>query len=146
MNESIDISSIMIGDHCKIEKLIDDLEEKTSYDFDDMKKSFNQLEWEIEKHIFAEEKAIFTSYNPTDVKEGYKILPELTKQHNYIINQMNKWRNDIKNKRKITDIFSFKKYIIKHKKYEEKEVYPRLDKSLDFEQKKKIISKIKEII
>ena len=82
----------MIKDHSKIEKLINNLEEKTKEDFESMVKAFNKFEWELEKHIFIEEKAIFTSYNPKDVIEGYKMLPELTKQHNYIINTLN---NDI---------------------------------------------------
>ena len=146
MNESIDISSIMIGDHCKIEKLIDDLEEKTSYDFDDMKKSFNQLEWEIEKHIFAEEKAIFTDYNPKDAGQGYKMLPELTKQHNYILNTLNNWHSDIRKKKMLSDVYSFKEYLVKHREFEEEKVYPKLEESLSDEEKRHIIAKINELV
>ena len=85
----ISILSLMIRDHCKIENLINDLEIKSKQDFESMTKAFNKFEWDLEKHIFIEEKAIFTSYKPTDVIEGYKMLPELTKQHNYIINTLN---------------------------------------------------------
>jgi len=108
MAEKISLLSLMIKDHCKIEELIDELEEKSKQDFDSMLKAFNKFEWELEKHIFTEEKAIFTDYNPDDVSEGYKMLPELTEQHNYIINTLNNWRDDIKNHRNLKDVYSFK--------------------------------------
>ena len=119
MSDDLSILKLMIKDHCKIENLINDLEEKTKQDYVSMVKSFNKFEWELEKHIFTEEKAIFTSYNPEDVAEGYKMLPELTKQHNYIINTLNNWRNDVRKKRMISDVYSFKEFIIRHKDFEE---------------------------
>ena len=146
MNESISILELMIKDHRKIEELIGDLEEKTKENFDSMKKSFNKFEWELEKHIFTEEKAIFTSYNPEDVTEGYKMLPELTKQHNYIINTLNNCREDIRKRRKIRDVYSFKEFIIKHKSYEEEKVYPKLDESLPEDEKRRTVAKINEIV
>jgi len=146
MSKSISILGLMIKDHCKIEKLINDLEEKTKQDFDSMSKSFNKFEWELEKHIFTEEKAIFTSYNPEDVTEGYKMLPELTKQHNFIINTLNNWREDIRKKRMISEIYSFKEFIIRHKDFEEEKVYPKLDEALPENEKRHIIAKINEIV
>lgn len=146
MSKSISILELMIKDHCKIEELIKDLEEKSKEDFDSMKKSFNKFEWELEKHIFTEEKAIFTSYNPEDITEGYKMLPELTKQHNFIINTLNNWREDARKKRMISDVYSFKEFLIKHKNFEEEKVYPKLDQSLLEEEKRHIVAKINEII
>ena len=140
------ILPLMVKDHCKIEKLLDQLEESTKKDQSTMIKLFNKFEWELEKHIFVEEKAIFTSYNPKDISEGYKMLPELTKQHNYIVNQLNIWRKDVRNKRKINNFYEFKKFLIKHKDFEEKEVYPNLDQSLNEEQKKHIIDRINEFV
>jgi hemerythrin-like domain-containing protein len=136
----------MIKDHCKIEKLMSQLEEKNNEDFDSMKIAFNKFEWELEKHIFTEEKAIFTSYAPENISEGYKMLPELTKQHNFILNKLNNWRKDIRNKNMISDIYSFKIYIIRHKNFEEEKVYPMLDQSLTDEEKRHIESKINEIV
>ena len=145
MSESISILELMVKDHCKIENLINDLEEKSKEDFDSMKKSFNKFEWELEKHIFTEEKAIFTSYNPEDVTEGYKMLPELTKQHNFIINTLNNWREDIRKKRMISDVHSFEEFLIRHKNFEEEKVYPKLDEALPEDKKRHIVAKINEI-
>jgi hemerythrin superfamily protein len=100
----------------------------------------------LEKHLFTEEKAIFTFYTPKDISEGYEMLPELTKQHNFIINQLNNWRNDVRNRKKIDGFYEFKKILINHKSFEENEVYPRLDKTLDDGQKKEIISRINEMV
>ena len=141
-----EIINRMVIDHCKIEKLLDKLEEDIDKDLHIIEKSFFKFEWELEKHIFVEEKAIFTSYNPKDVSDGYKMLPELNIQHNFIINILNNWRNDVNKKRRISGFYDFKKFLISHKKYEEKEVYPKLDEELKDIQKKQIIERINEIV
>lgn len=146
MGESISILELMIKDHCKIEELINELEKKSKEDFASMRKAFNNFEWELEKHIFTEEKAIFTSYNPEDVAEGYKMLPELTKQHNFIINTLNNWRDDVRNRRMLRDVYSFKEFIIRHKNFEEEKVYPQLDEALPEDEKRQIVTKINEIV
>ena len=145
MKNEKSILKIMIKDHCKIEELINDLEKSSNSNYESMTKAFNKFEWELEKHIFIEEKAIFTSYNPDDIINGYKMLPELTKQHNYIINTLNNWREDIRKRRNITDVYSFREFIIKHKNFEEEKVYPKLEESLNEDVKQQIIAKIKEI-
>ncbi|MGF3554788.1 MAG: hemerythrin domain-containing protein [Thermoplasmatota archaeon] len=146
MSKTTKILSLMTNDHCKIEGLINDLEKKSKIDFDSMSKSFNKFAWELEKHIFVEEKAIFTSYKPENVTEGFKMLPQLTDQHNFILNTINNWREDIRKKRNLTNIYSLKEFLIKHKSFEEKEVYPKLDQTLSEHEKKHIVAKINEII
>ena len=146
MAEELDILNLMVEDHCKIENLINKLDETTKEDFDSMKKAFQKFEWELEKHIFTEEKAIFTNYTPSDVSEGYKMLPELTNQHNYIVNKLNNWRKDIKNKKMLTDVYSFKEFLVNHRKFEEEKVYPNLNEFLSEEEKRHIIAKINEIV
>jgi len=143
--EENDILSLMVKDHCKIEKLLDDLERHIDKDHLPIKESFYKFEWELEKHLFVEEKAIFTSYHPEDISEGYKMLPEITIQHNFIINQLNNWRKDVQSKKKIDGFNEFKRFLVKHREFEEKEIYPRLDQSLDETQKKHIIERIDEI-
>ena len=146
MSDKISLLSLMIHDHQKIEKLIENLGKKTKKDFDSMKQAFQKFEWELEKHIFTEEKAIFTDYDPSNVLEGYKMLPELTKQHNYIVNTLNNWRDDIRNHRNIKDVYSLKEFLSKHRDFEEEKVYPKLDEALNEEQKRNIMAKINEII
>jgi hemerythrin superfamily protein len=144
MNEN-DILPRMIDDHNIIEKLMDDFEKDIDKDYELLKKSFTKFEWKLEKHIFTEEKVIFTNYNPEDVTEGYRMLPELTKQHNYILNQLSNWRKELVNKKKIEGFYTFKKILVNHKIFEENEVYPKLDQSLTESDKKLIIDRLKEI-
>lgn len=136
----------MVKDHCKLEKLLDELETNSEKDYSIITRSFNKFEWSLEKHIFVEEKAIFTSYNPKDVTEGYKMLPVLTQQHNVILNKLNNMRKNVRNKRPIRDIYEFKEFLIKHKNFEESEVYPHLDQTLNEKQKEIIINRINELI
>jgi hemerythrin superfamily protein len=140
-----DILPQMIEDHIKIEKLMDEFERDVYKEYKIMKKSFTKFEWKLEKHIFVEEKVIFTNYNPEDVTEGYRMLPELTKQHNFILNQLSNWRKEIVNKRKIDGFFKFKKALVNHKIFEENEVYPKLDQTLNESDKKLIIDRLNEI-
>jgi len=139
------ILPLMVNDHCRLEKLLDDLEKNIDKEQTVMRESFYRFEWELEKHLFTEEKAIFTLYNPEDVSEGYKMLPELIKQHNFIVNKLDNWRKNIRNNKKINGFYEFKKFLINHREFEEKEVYPRLDQTLDDKQKKLIIRRINEL-
>lgn len=146
MSETTNIVALMVKDHNKIEMLLNDFEEKANIDFKMMVKSFNDFEWELEKHIFIEERAIYTQYAPEDIVGGYKMLPRLTAQHNFIVNKLQTWRRDIKKRRTITDVTNLKEFINKHKNFEEKDVYPLMDQTLTEEQKKQISLKINEII
>ncbi len=146
IDEDISILSLMIKDHCKIEDLINDLDEKNKGSFEEMKKAFTKFEWELEKHIFTEEKAIFTDYSPKDVSQGYKMLPELTEQHNYIVNTLNNWREAVRKKKMLSDVYSFKEFLIKHREFEEEKVYPKLEEALSSEDKRHIIAKINELV
>lgn len=140
-----DILPLMIEDHNKIEKLMDNFQVNIDKDYEILKKSFHEFEWKLEKHIFVEEKVIFTNYNPEDVSEGYRMLPELTKQHNFILNQLSLWRKDLASKGKIEDFYKFKKVLVNHKIFEENQVYPQLDESLTDSDKKLIIDRLNEI-
>ena len=138
----------MVKDHGKIVKLLNDVEKVIDQEQDIVStmKVFDKFEWNLEKHIFVEEKAIFTSYNPENVVEGYKMLPELTKQHNEILHRLDLMRKDVRSRRAVKDVYSFKEFLIKHKNFEEKDVYPKLDQELDETQKRQIIDKINEIV
>ncbi|MEF8847570.1 MAG: hemerythrin domain-containing protein [Candidatus Thermoplasmatota archaeon] len=146
MNKSVNILPIMIRDHKKIESLLDKFEENVDKGYEVMNDSFKAFEWRLEKHLFVEEKVIFTKYQPENISEDYKMLPELTKQHNYLINELKKMRKDIKEKNTPSGFYEFKRYLEKHRNFEEENVYPKLDKSLTTKQKSEMIEKMNEII
>ena len=132
-------------DHGKIVKLLLDVEKSIGMELISTMKVFDTFEWELEKHIFIEEKAVFSSYKPTNIVEGYKMVPELIQQHNDILNILRVMRKNLMWQRPI-DYDEFKELIMAHKTFEEVSLYPKLDQELDASQKEEIMKKIREII
>jgi iron-sulfur cluster repair protein YtfE (RIC family) len=143
--KSIAILDLMIKDHGKIVKLLLDVEKSIGMELISTMKVFDTFEWELEKHIFIEEKAVFSSYKPTNIVEGYKMVPELIQQHNDILNRLRVMRKNLMWQRPI-DYDEFKELIMAHKTFEEVSLYPKLDKELNVSQKEEIMKKIREII
>ncbi len=135
----------MTTDHLKILKLLHDVEKSIGIELVSLMKVFDTFEWELEKHIFTEEKAIFTSYSPKNIVEGYKMVPELIQQHNDILNRVRVMRKDLMWNRPVK-YHEFKEFIIAHKTFEEVSLYPKLDQELTDPQKQEIIRKIREIV
>ncbi|HIG99341.1 MAG TPA: hemerythrin domain-containing protein [Thermoplasmata archaeon] len=139
------ILELMIADHAKILKLLHDVERSIGIELVSLMKVFDTFEWELEKHIFTEEKAIFSSYNPKDIIQGYKMVPELVQQHNEILNRIRIMRKDLMWNKSVK-FDEFKELIMAHKTFEEVSLYPKLDQELTVEQKDEIMKKIREII
>jgi iron-sulfur cluster repair protein YtfE (RIC family) len=143
--KSIAILELMTKDHGKIIKLMRNVEQSIGKELMITMRVFDTFEWELEKHIFTEEKAIFSSYNTTNIVEGYKMVPDLIKQHNEILNRLRMMRKNLQWQRPI-DYDEFKELIMTHKTFEEVSLYPKLDQELSAAQKEEIIKKIHEMI
>ena len=72
--KSTAITEAMIRDHGKIIDLFIRFRKSNDLDKHTMTKSFNEFVWELEKHFFTEEKAIFTAYEPEDETKGYDLF------------------------------------------------------------------------
>ena len=132
--KSTAILDLMMKDHGKIVKLLLDVEKSIGMELISTMKVFDTFEWELEKHIFIEEKAVFSSYKPTNIVEGYKMVPELIQQHNDILNRLRVMRKNLMWQRPI-DYDEFKELIMAHKTFEEVSLYPKLDQELNASQK-----------
>jgi iron-sulfur cluster repair protein YtfE (RIC family) len=139
------ILELMTADHTKILKLLQDVEKSIGIELVSVMKVFDTFEWELEKHIFTEEKAIFTSYSPKNILEGYKMVPQLIQQHTDILNRVRVMRKDLMWNRPV-QYHEFKELILAHKTFEEASLYPKLDQDLTVSQKEEIIKKIREIV
>ena len=69
--KSTAILDLMVRDHNRLIEYLKDVEKNLGRDFGFLSNSFNVFQWNLEKHFFVEERAIFTSYNPDRVDEGY---------------------------------------------------------------------------
>ena len=143
--KSTAILDLMVKDHAHLVGLLNTVETNMETERQILLEAVDKFNWHLEKHIFTEEKAIFTQYSPTNVTEGYAMVPNLIKEHNVILNKMDLLRKDIIKQRPI-DFNSFKELLINHKNFEEEKVYPQLDQELDEIQKQRIIDRIKEIM
>ncbi len=138
------ISETMVKSHGKIIKLLIDFEKSIDQNEQTRMKAFNTFLWELEKHFFTEEKAIFTAYEPEEGYEGYTMVPELVKEHEEIFDKLRLMKKSFKKKKEF-DFKGFKKLLMKHKDFEDKKVYPIFDQELNEEDKRNIIFRINDI-
>jgi hypothetical protein len=142
--KSTAILDLMVKDHIRIMKLIKDIEEIHEQDITKINNYFNNFKWNLEKHFFVEERAIFTFYNPEKVDEGYEIFLNLSEEHTKILKKV----EEIEKKLQNWNSFEFKelkKMLIKHKNLEENKLYPILDKEIAEGEKQFMIQRIKDV-
>jgi iron-sulfur cluster repair protein YtfE (RIC family) len=125
--------------------MLHDVEKSIGMELVSTMKVFDTFEWELEKHMFVEEKAIFTSYSPKNIAEGYRMMPQLIQQHNDLLNKLQMMRKDLTWQRPVR-FEEFRELLLMHKTFEEKSLYPKLDLELSVHQKEEIIKKIREIL
>jgi len=136
------ITFLMINEHKKIREIFNKFEREQNSE----KKEglYNKFKWAIEKHLFVEEKAIFTfSQNISGriVSDIFRLMDE----HGDILNLIKDIEYNLD--KKIEPVFSELKEILKnHEKFEEETFYPELDKMLNNQQKAELIERIKEVV
>ena len=140
------ITKTMLEEHGRILTLLKKFEaEVEKNNLEKAKQLFSKFDWTLEKHIFVEEKVIFTIYSNTrDEQENQEIL-YLIKEHKEMDWLISKIQDDLdKNiKPKLTRLGNI---LMKHADNENNIFYPRLDEELDKEQKTLIIDRANEII
>ena len=139
------ILDLMVKDHARLMQLLKIAESHFGQDKDELMKSFHTFEWNLEKHFFVEERAIFTAYNPEYIDEGYDVFLDLSKQHTNILEKVQILRKEVEIKEDV-GTSKLKELLIKHKNLEEKKIYPKLDQEIGEGEKRFIIERINEII
>ena len=140
----MNISDLMSSDHCRIEKHLEEF--RGSVGAPDQKKKFTDFRWELEKHLFMEEKAIFTFARNED-KEDFEAIPKLEREHDEIIDLLKKIETVMKEGKKQEareEVDKLCNLLIKHKEFEDSKIYPKLDVELNDEQKNIITKRIME--
>jgi iron-sulfur cluster repair protein YtfE (RIC family) len=137
MEESI--NKLLMKEHARLLSYLVEL----SNESDDVKikELFDRFKWNLEKHFFIEEKAIFDFYDKVKGKEVSDVF-DLMQEHGDLLNSVRAVEEDFAHE-KIEDL---KNMLIKHQRFEDEVFYPRLDNDLDDYKKKELIEKIKEVI
>ena len=139
------IKQLMDDEHQRINKILNKFEEELNYSsFENLAKIFNQFKWNLDKHFFVEEKAIFDIFEKIENDEVTEIF-DLMQEHGEIIELIKNIEERL-NKKVKPDVSGLKKRLIDHLDLEDKMFYPKLDEELEPYKKQELISRIKEII
>ena len=139
------IVDLMVKDHNRLMKYLKDVKDNLRSDFEVLLKSFNTFEWNLEKHFFVEERAIFTAYNPEYIDDSYQFFSDLSKEHTIILEKINSLRKRLRAGKSI-DLLGLEEMLLKHKTFEEKNVYPVLDLEINDGEKRFMIERINDIL
>jgi len=137
------ISRAMEQEHQRIECLIDDLKKISKYDLKAAEKTFKILKWSIEKHIFTEEKVIFSVYSVWFEDED-NIL-DLLKENKDILFLIQRVEECL-SKYKIPDLSELKGMLKEHFEFESSFLFPRFEEILDQTQKSILTERVEEVI
>ncbi len=138
------ILDLMVKDHNRLFEYLKDVENNLGSDFGFLSNSFNTFQWNLEKHFFVEERAIFISYNPDEPDKQYDFFSDLMDQHAEILGIIESLRKKLQ-KREPLDLNELKKVLVKHKTFEEKNIYPVIDQEIAEGEKRFIIDRIQDI-
>lgn len=137
------IHKTMLKEHKKILGVVDMLEREID-DYEKTLANFNKLRWNLKKHFFVEEHAIFDMFINIYGEETAQIF-NLLQDHSRITGLMNEieW----KLKRKIRpSVRMLKEILAEHKRLENKNFYPKLDERFEDAKKLELLKRIREII
>jgi len=136
------IVNLMLKEHKIINELLSYFEDIIEEDFSDSKNVFSKLNWDIEKHFFIEERAIFKLYPKNNLDKDIKRLLD---EHKKITNLLDLISEEISNGKK-PSTHNLKTLLSNHSRFENDTFYPRLENELNEEEKILIIERVKEII
>jgi len=143
MEETDTITRLMEKSHQELEELLGKFKSNLLDNFELASEAFEEFKRELEKHLSIEENAIFKFFNPAKDEDYNKVVPDLMKEHDLLLEMLNNVNNDLAVKKDI-DISDFEKLLVKHKKFEEEFFYPKMEKDLEDFQRDIVIARIKE--
>ena len=118
MKNSNSILEMMVGHHALVELLLLDFKDALGKDVELVKKLFQEFRWELEKHIFVEERVIFEPCEQLK-SDICKIVMHLVKEHGVMFELLNKAEDELETQNK-TDIAEFQELLTRHRDTEEK--------------------------
>jgi iron-sulfur cluster repair protein YtfE (RIC family) len=117
--KSSSILDVMATDHTRLLKYLQGLKNNLTHNPKVLSKSFTIFQWNLEKHFFVEERAIFTAYNPENIDDGYQLFSDLSKQHTVILENVESLRKNLRSA-KPKDVSDLKTMLLNHKKFRRK--------------------------
>jgi len=137
------ISQLMTRHHQRIRDLLIAFKSNMYKDSELMGRSFNSFKNELRGHISMEEEAIFKFCDLIECRASVSTI-HLVERHGAILDMLNTLENDLVTKDEI-DISEFQKFLQEHKDFEDKILYPKLDRELSESQKEIVIERINKM-
>jgi hypothetical protein len=136
------ITILMLNEHKKIQNILNSFEKENNLE----KKSqlCDKFKWAIQKHLFVEEKAIF-SFSQDIAGKIVSDVFKLMEEHGEILNLITDIEDELYDHQS-PKISKLKDLMKLHEKFEEETFYPKLDQMLNNQQKTELIERIKEVI
>ena len=134
----------MLEEHKRIHKFLEEFSRCQKGDLNKFREIFSRFIWNLEKHFFLEEKAIFNVFEITDGTDVSDIF-DLIQEHGEILEETKRVKK-IMSKNCCPDMTELIEKLNKHMKFENNLFYPRLDDILNSQQKEEIIKRAEEII
>jgi hemerythrin superfamily protein len=138
-----EITQLMLGHHALIDVLLTAFKDTLAKNPEEAEKLFDEFRWELDKHFFVEERAIFKFCEPPE-DEICRLVNKLIKEHDLMLGLMNEMKNALALRRRV-DVAGFQKILTEHREAEEKVLYPWVDQKLTAAEKEAIIERINEI-
>lgn len=138
------ITLLMLKHHRIINGFLGDFEKVSAKDFNEMKNRFNIFKWNLEKHMFIEEKNIFIVADKNNKVEAFQ-LKNLLKDHKDITAITENMSEDINNETK-PNVSILRELLFAHEGREIESFYPLLDDRLSDEEKGDIINRVNDIV
>lgn len=129
------IQEAMLKEHKRIEEMLVELE--TSCDA----VKLNELKWNVQKHFFIEENAVFSLYTPATELEVENV-DQILREHETIMSLIEQVELDFN----VGEVEKIIGLLRSHARFEDERFYPALDEQLDDVAKKKIIGRVEEIV
>jgi hemerythrin-like domain-containing protein len=140
------VSIYMIKDHLRLLSLLHSFEMNINQVNKERLESFWNFKWYIEKHIFVEERALFSSIRyDSKENEEYTLFYEITEQHKEIINEIENLYHNLQNNLGVS-IIKLRDLLNEHLKFEENIAYPKLDEIINDSEKTRLLNQMKDII
>ena len=137
------ILGLMVSHHALIEVLFSLFKNEAAAKSSKAADSLSDLTWEVKKHFFIEESAIF-DFLPVKTMDLFKTVNHLKEEHTDMLSSLKNFSDNLAGI-KDYEFESFHTLLEEHRETEEKILYPRLDKEMEDDQKRQIIHRINEV-
>ncbi len=136
-----EVSGLMFNDHKEIFDLLKKFEKNGGEDAEKNALLFDKFKWRLEVHILIEERVIFSEASFSE-KNG-EMVQQLLSEHHLLLDMLRSLERRLASGYTEFVVRDLKEVLESHRDFEEKKLYPKLDKELKEKTKKFMVEQLK---